>query len=152
MLSSVIRGILETPLTNSQRMNMLKSAYTMGARVGTKKQASTELKVLAELTKGTRTLNDIQKVVDAIRKGAVDAKIAKQYKIVQAASYVGGGIKDLLTATASGGTEVAKEAAKDYLVGDAVLKTAGAALALIGTSGGVVLGNKISKDLDKKKK
>jgi len=151
-LALVAKGILQIPLNNEQRMNLLKSAYYAGARSNTRVQATTELKVLAELTKGTRTLNDIQRVIDAIRKGAVDDKIAKQYKIVQAANYAYKGTKDLVATATYGGTEKIKDTAKDYLIGDAVLKSAGAASAFLGTSGGIVLGNKISKDLDKKNK
>ncbi len=150
-LALVAKGILQTPLNREQRINLLKSAYYAGARSNTRVQATTELKVLAELTKGTRTLNDIQRVIDAIRKGAVDAKIAKQWKIMQAANYAYEGTKDLVAAATYGGTEKIKDTAKDYLIGDAVLKTAGAASAFLGTGGGIVLGNKISRDLEKKK-
>ena len=146
VLSSAVRGVLNTPLTNSQIKNVLLASYTAGARQGAKGQALKELGVLAKATKGVRNLSQLQSALNALKTGAQ----AERPLMKKVLSAVLKGSKSLLGTAVSGADDVARETAKNYITGELVLKGLGGLTALGGTAGGIVLGNKISKDLDKK--
>jgi len=144
-LSSALRGVLNTPLTNAQIKNVLLASYTAGARQGAKGQALKELGVLAKATKGVRNLSQLQSALNALKTGA-QAERPIMKKVLTA---VLNGSKSLLRTSVSGADDVARETAKNYITGELVLKGVGGLTALGGTAGGIVLGEKISKDMNK---